>query len=119
MVAVTHFDTFYTALLEHDKIPVDVIKQKVCSTVQSAIGEYFPEDLVIPVCSKWAQFARQLRYKPCDEKLKAAALRCLDDYDEDPRGQAECIENLDPVHIADRLEKASGILKIEERYVFK
>ena len=119
MIAVTHFDIFYTAFEAYDKIPADEIKQKVCATIKSAIGERFPKDLVIPVCSKWAHIARQLRYNPRDVKAKRMALRCLDDYDEDPRGQAEGIESLDPVHIADRLEKASGILEIEQRYVFQ
>ena len=117
VIAVTHFDIFHKSFVPHDKIPADEIKQKVCKTIKSAVGIDFPQDLVIPVCSTWAQFAQQLRYKPRDEKSKTTALRCLDDYDEDPRGQAEGIESLDPVHIADRLEKASGILEIEQRYV--
>ena len=116
VIAVTHFDIAFEA---HDQIPADEIKQKVCTMIKSAVGESFPQDLVIPVCSRWAQYAQQLRYSPSDENAKTTALKFLDDYDEDPRGQAEGIESLDPVHIADRLEKASGILEIEQRYVFQ
>ncbi len=118
MVVVTHFDVYYTALADHDQISPEEIKRIVCRTIKEATGENFPEEMVIPICSTWANTARKLKFKPDDTKLQEDARVTLDDYDDDPRGQGQTvdIESLQPWDLAKKLEDASGILALEKRY---
>lgn len=117
VIAVTHFDHYYTSQLEHGKINAKGIKQAVCSSIKQAVGETFPEDRVIPISGLWAWAAHQYRLHPHNEKMRRRAMRYLQYYDdEDERVQPESLEAIKPLFIASKLQKASGIDVLEQRY---
>ncbi len=117
-MVVTHFDVYYKGIADHDKITPEEIKRNVCRTIKEATGENFPEEMVIPICSTWANTARRLKFKPNDTKLQETARKSLGYYDDGPRGQGQTvdIESLQPWDLAKKLEDASGILALEEKY---
>lgn len=119
MVVVTHFDVYYTSLADHDKITAEEIKRRVCQTVKEATGEEFPREMVVPVCSQWANAARQLKFKSNDSRMQRVARKFLLFYDELPRGQGQVmdVESLQSWELARTLEDASGITALEEKYV--
>ena len=117
IIAVTHFDSYYTADEDEGKINKSTIKMNVLSQIGAAIDtrESLPESMVIPVCGQWARFARQLKYHTTDQ-AKQMVVECLRHYNEYPRGQAENLDTLPSDTLAGWLENASGLLELESRY---
>ena len=119
IIAVTHFDRYYTADEEYDKIDERTIRMSVLSQIRDAIdsSESFPETMVIPICGQWAHFARQLKYHTDDSDLKQKVVKYLRHYNEYPCGQAENLDSLPSDTLVERLENASGLLELESRYI--
>ena len=115
VIAVTHFDAYYTAVEDDKQLSAEEVKKTVCATIKNATKREFPLDNVVPICSQWAFIARQLSCHPSDATLKERALKCL----------KQCVgenvssekKNLHPLAIASELEKLSGIKDLETRLV--
>ena len=118
IIAVTHFDRYYTADEEHGKIDERTIRMKVLSQIGAVMdsSESLPESMVIPICGQWAHFARQLKYHIDDTDLKQKVVKFLRYCSEYPCGQAENLDDLPSDTLAGWLENASGLLEVESRY---
>ena len=116
MIAVTHFEAYYTAAFEANEKPnVEHVKELVCTTIKKATSRDFPLESVVPVCSQWAFVAKKLLSQPQNKDLLQKALRwlevCPDEY-----AESLSKDDVHPHVVARKLEAASGIKQLEVRY---
>ena len=125
IIGITKFDNIFE---DEDPDPVEMIKQDVIRSVEATTGVSLPEDVIIPLCGKWALSDSKLidqlnnieddgHVPPeCICEVIAALER---DHVPLPVGQGqtqeEAIANLDPKEIVQKLEKASGISSMRAR----
>ena len=114
---------------EDEVASVDSLKSRVFESVMKAAEVKFSEDEVIkfsedeviPVSGKWGGYANYLRCFPNDEETKEDAARELSRWSlNQPCGQGESgkgsLLKLSTEDIANRLEEASGIRVLEQRW---
>ena len=124
IIGITKFDNIHE---DDDPVRVEIVKQEVIQSVKAATGVSLPEDVIIPLCGKWAlsdsKLINQLtniedgRVPPgCVYKVVAALER---DRVSLPVGQGqtqeEAIARLGPKEIVKKLEEASGISSMRTR----
>ena len=51
IIGVTKFDNVYE---DDDPASIETVKQKIMQSVATATGISLPEDVIIPLCGKWA-----------------------------------------------------------------
>lgn len=115
VIAVTHFEAYYTAAFEANEKPnVQHVQELVCTTIKKATSRDFPLESVVPVCSQWAFVAKKLLCQPQNKNLLQKALRwlevCPDEYTE-----SLSKDDVHPLLVARKLEAASGIKQLELR----
>ncbi len=110
IVVVTYFDHYYKTVNKKEFLTAEQLMAIVCSSIKDATGHTFPKESVVPVCTQWALIARQLIQRPQDHQLKHRALKCLKLCFKSGVG------NENALSVARSLERASGILALEERY---
>ena len=94
----------------------NTMKQKVRQLIKESVGVDPPPDVTTPVSADWAGIAQRLRQNPDDESKRRNAIAILDSYpDNHPQGQGESTQS--SLNLAVGLERASGIVQLEERYV--
>ena len=92
------------------------MKQKVRQLITESVGVDPPPDITTPVSADWAGIAQRLRQNPDDESKRRSAIAILDSYpDHHPQGQGESTQT--SLNLVVGLERASGIVQLEERYV--
>ena len=126
IIGVTKFDHIYE---DDDPASIETVKQNIIQSIVTATGVSLPEDVIIPLCGKWAlsdsEFIHQLnavedgRVPPqCIQSIIAAFKRShiLDPL---PAGQGqtqeEAIAQLGPKEIVKKLEIATGISSMRAR----
>ena len=128
IVVITKFDLqsdsanlFYT----EEEITEEHVKKQTCQFVQEACAgvDISPDD-VLPVSGRWAYWARMLANTGPHElthyRCHAAVKRCLYDVPNSTCGQGEdpnmSLDKLGDDELSAKLEEASGIAALEERY---
>ena len=109
-----------------EEMTEEKVKKQVCKFIHKACGVEFSNDDVLVVTGIWAYYARmlatippygptQLAYTKCYENMK----RCLHDVPNATCGQGEdpnvSLDILGGDELSAKLEKASGIVTLEER----
>ena len=124
IIGITKFDKVYE---DDDPVRVEMVKQEVIQSVEATIRVSLPEDVIIPLCGKWALSDSKLidqlnnivdRRLPrgCIQKVIAALER---DHIPLPVGQGqtqeEAIAKVGPKGIVKKLEEVSGISSMRTR----
>lgn len=127
IIGITKFDKIYE---DDDSVTVEMVKQEVIQCVKAKTGVSLPEDVVIPLCGKWALRDSKLIHQlntiidsedhhlppGVIQKVIAALER---DHVPLPVGQGQsqedAIAKLGPKEIVKKLEEASGISSIRAR----
>ena len=104
-----------------------MVKQKIVQSVEAATSICLPEDVIIPLCGKWAlkdyKLVHQLN-NVRDDNISLSVLQrvivALERYHVPlPAGQGqrqeEAIARLGHKGLVDKLEKASGIFSMKAR----
>ena len=111
LVVVTRFDEFYMAAEDNERLSEDVIKSKLCASVEKATGSTaLSKENIIHICGQWAYIAKQLACDPHNKGLQKKARKCLLQY-----GKMQ-IGDITGDELAKVLEKASNVALVEERY---
>ena len=110
-VAVTQFDKTYNESREWSK---EEIQRKVGAFIEHQTGSIVQPEAVIPVCSKWAFDARQLKQCPDDRALLRRVRACLLLCPSAPGGESMSQEE-PPEVLAERLLSVTGIEVLENR----
>ena len=127
IIVVTKFDKVISSSKECDppeEMTEEIVKKQVCQFVHRACGVEFSNDDVLVVSGQWAYIARMLAmtppYKASHLRCQDAVKRCLRDVPNATCGQGEdpnmSLDKLGDDVLCAKLEEASGIITLEERY---
>ena len=123
LVAVTKFDQKYgTASMLGDVATEDEVRSKVCGCIEKATSfkVRFQPPQVIMLSGLWALQSKELLSPTCDRQLKQAAAFQLTTWPGLDGGQEENellnLLKLGQEVLAKKLERASGITDLEQRY---
>ena len=119
VIAVTKFDSCVIPHpLKHNQITAETAQQLVCQQIASAIGTPFDDkQIVVPVCSEWALYARLLEKYPDRHDLREYANDILKKCPNVPRGENEDLVVETTSSLATKLQRESYIDNLEERLV--
>ena len=122
VVAVTHYDQYYSnGSMEEEMGTAEVITYTQ-DHLQEA-GYSLAREQIVPMSGEWALEARQLKADPNNKSLLSKARRHLEDY-KDACAHGEDldihheVEMISAAEVADELEVASNIGKLESRHVY-
>ena len=115
IIALTHFEKWYTTDLEDQRLTIEDLRKKVCKIISETVGIKVSEEVIIPVCAEWGFTARQLQYGSQETEVKEQALKYLQSYTKASGDQYQQLCNLTPTEIGVKLLKASGIQDLEQR----
>ena len=132
IIVVTKFDQAIESAKRSDppeEMTEEKVKKQVFQFVHRACGVEFSNDDVLVVSGWWAYNARMLDMTPpygdgpsqlTHKRYQDAVKRCLHDVPNATCGQGEdpnmSLDKLGDDELSAKLEKASGIVTLEERY---
>ena len=127
IIVVTQFDrtSMHAMLIDSsEEMTEEKVKKQVCQFVHQTCGVEFSNDDVLVVSGIWAYYARMLAmtppHYPTRERCRASVKRCLHDVPIATCGQGEdpymSLDKLGDDELSAKLEEASGIITLEERY---
>ena len=132
IIVVTKFDLVSQSAKDSDtceEMTEEKVKKQVCQFVHKACGVEFSNDDVLVVSGKWAYNARMLAMTPehgpaptqsAYKKYQANVKKYLRDVPNATCGQGEhpnmSLDKLGDDELSAKLEEASGIITLEERY---
>ena len=118
---VTKYDHYYTSDEPDTELSVSSVKEKVCKTLTASVGASIPRECIIVMMGHWAYIARDLLVHPDDDHKKRTVEKRLADYQSMGacgQGESQGLGYLGTVEVAKKLEEASKIKELEERYEF-
>ena len=135
IIVVTKFDQVILLSKDSDTceemteeiVTEEEMKKQACQFVHKACGVEFSNDDVLVVFGIWAYYARMLAMTPpygptliAHRRYQAIAKKYLCDVPNTTRGQGEdpnmSLDKLGDDVLSAKLEEASGIITLEERY---
>ena len=126
IIVITKFDLVnQSSDSDDDEVTAGKVKEETCKFVSKACpGATILPDDVLPVSGWWAYNARMLANtapeEPIHNRCQANAKKCLRDVPNATRGQGEdpnmSLDKLGDDELSAKLEEASGIITLEERY---
>lgn len=126
IIVITKFDLVnQSSDPDEDEVTEEKVKEETCQFVSKACAgvDISPDD-VLPVSGRWAYNARMLANtgpeEPNHHKFQTIVKSCLGDVPNATRGQGEdpnmSLDKLGDDVLSTKLEEASGIITLEERY---
>ena len=130
IIGVTKFDNIYDDDDDDDDpVTIETVKKEIIQSIAQATGVSLPEDVIIPLCGKWAlSDSKLIHYLNSikDGRVQAqyihgiiAAFKRSHILDLLPAGQGQsqeqAIEQLGPKEIVKKLEAATGISNMKAR----
>ena len=126
IIVITKFDEVNRSSdPDEDEVTEGKVKEEACQFVREACpGATISPDDVLPVSGRWAYNARILAntgpHEPTHNDRQAAVKRYLRDVPNSTCGQGEdpnmSLDKLGDDELSAKLEEASGIAALEERY---
>ena len=126
IIVITKFDLVnQSSDSDEDEVTEEKVKEETCQFVSKACpGATILPDDVLPVSGKWAYNARMLANtgpeEPNHHRCQTIVKSCLCNVPNATRGQGEdpnmSLDKLGDDVLSAKLEEASGIIALEERY---